>query len=77
MASIERNYLVGFMGAGKSSVGRALSKKLRWKFVDLDRQIERAEKMKIPEIFARLGEPRFRELESRELVNASTPETRR
>jgi shikimate kinase len=60
-----RIYLVGFMGAGKSSVGRQLAKRLGWKFADLDREIERTEHQSIPEIFERSGEPYFREVESK------------
>ena len=37
-----RSYVVGFMGAGKSTVGRALARRLRWEFIDLDREIEAA-----------------------------------
>jgi shikimate kinase len=56
-------YLVGFMAAGKTSVGRALAKRLDWKFVDIDELIERQERMTIAEIFARHGEPYFRAAE--------------
>ena len=58
-------YLIGFMGAGKSTVGRRLAKKLGWKFVDLDEEIERSEHRAIADIFRELGEPRFREIEHR------------
>jgi shikimate kinase len=64
-------YLVGFMGAGKSAVGRLLAKQLGWTFVDLDKQIERGEKKPIPQIFSESGEPRFRELERAYLRKAS------
>jgi shikimate kinase len=56
-------FLVGFMGAGKSSVGRALGQRLNWIFEDLDDRIERIEKRKIAEIFAASGEPHFRQAE--------------
>jgi shikimate kinase len=56
-------FLVGFMGAGKSSVGRALGQQLNWLFEDLDDRIERIEKRKIAEIFEELGEPHFRRTE--------------
>lgn len=56
-------FLVGFMGAGKTSVGRALGRHLRWPFVDLDDRIRGMEGRSIPEIFERGGESRFRELE--------------
>jgi shikimate kinase len=57
-------YLVGFMGSGKSTVGRALAHRLGWSFFDIDAEIERAEKKSISEIFASAGEPEFRRLES-------------
>jgi shikimate kinase len=56
-------YLVGFMAAGKTSVGRALARRLDWKFVDIDELIERQEHMSVAEIFARHGEPYFRAAE--------------
>lgn len=56
--------LTGFMGSGKSSVGCALASLLSWSFVDLDIEIEKAEKRKIREIFAEDGEQRFREIET-------------
>ena len=59
-----RLFLTGFMGSGKTSVGRALAAKLDWPFVDLDAEIERAARSSVREIFERDGEPRFRELEA-------------
>jgi len=56
--------LTGFMGSGKSSVGRALAVLLGWDFIDLDCEIERAQGRKIHEIFDGEGEPRFREIET-------------
>lgn len=55
--------LVGFMGTGKTTTGKALAKKLNMKFLDIDEEIEREAKMKISEIFEEFGEPHFRELE--------------
>ena len=55
--------LTGFMGAGKSTVGRILAAKLGFAFIDLDSEIERAAARPIPRIFAEDGEPRFREME--------------
>lgn len=52
--------LIGFMGAGKSSVGRALGERLGWTFEDLDERIERRERRKVHEIFRDSGEPAFR-----------------
>jgi len=57
-------YLVGMMGAGKSSVGRPLAQALGYRFVDSDTVIEQAAGRSIDEIFAREGEAGFRELET-------------
>ena len=53
-------FLVGFMGSGKSSVGKELARRLRWDFVDLDARIESREHQPIPEIFSNQGEHGFR-----------------
>jgi len=55
--------LIGFMGAGKSSVGRALGEQLGWAFEDLDQRIEGREQRKVPEIFRDSGESGFRRAE--------------
>lgn len=55
--------LVGFMGAGKTSVGRALGQRLNWIFEDLDDRIVRREGRTIPEIFRDSGESEFRRIE--------------
>ena len=60
-------FLCGFMGCGKSTIGRLLAKRLGMGFIDLDDYIEQQEGMKIPEIFAQKGEAYFRERESRAL----------
>lgn len=56
--------LVGYMGCGKSTVGRRLSYKLRKPFLDTDKQIELKQKCTISEIFASRGEEVFREMET-------------
>ena len=56
-------FLVGFMGAGKSSVGRALARHLNWLFEDLDDRIVQREGRSVPEIFRVSGETAFREAE--------------
>ena len=56
-------FLVGFMGAGKSSVGLALSRTLGWPFEDLDLRIEAQERRSIEQIFQQSGEPAFRQIE--------------
>ncbi len=58
-------YLCGFMGCGKSHMGRMLSKELHCTLVDLDAYIEEKEGMTIPEIFEKYGEPHFRGLEEK------------
>lgn len=55
--------LCGFMGCGKSSVGRQLAKKTKRKFIDLDRYIEKKNNATVSQIFASHGEDYFRELE--------------
>ena len=59
--------LVGFMGAGKSSVGAKLAQLLNWKFEDLDDHIQAREGKSIPQIFAESGESAFREIEHKTL----------
>jgi shikimate kinase len=56
-------YLVGFMGAGKTTIGRELAQRMDAPFFDLDELVEAAEKMTIKEIFASQGEPWFRKRE--------------
>ena len=56
--------LTGFMGTGKSSVGRLVAARLGWPFVDLDERIATAAGMSVPEIFANDGETVFRDLET-------------
>ncbi|MCK0198471.1 shikimate kinase [Ancylobacter sp. 6x-1] len=57
--------LVGMMGAGKSSIGKRLARRLGMHFADADTEIEQAAGMTIPEIFAAHGEPAFRDGEKR------------
>jgi shikimate kinase len=57
--------LVGMMGAGKSTVGRRLSARLRLPFLDADIEIEAAAGMSVPDIFETHGEPHFRDGEAR------------
>jgi shikimate kinase len=56
-------YLVGFMGSGKSTIGRLLAERIGWHFVDLDAEIEAAEQMSIFDIFETRGEAEFRRVE--------------
>jgi shikimate kinase len=62
--------IVGYMGSGKTTVGRILARTLGWEFVDLDRNIAKETGRAIPEIFAHSGEEHFRDLEHRALLAA-------
>jgi shikimate kinase len=64
----DKVYLVGFMGAGKSTVARALAKRLHWTTEDIDERIEKRERRDIPTIFRQDGEPYFRSIEQEELI---------
>ena len=64
-------YLVGMMGAGKTTIGRELAHQLNYRFTDSDVLIEAVAKQSIPEIFAQLGEAEFRNLESQVLMELS------
>ena len=59
----DKLYLVGFMGAGKTSVARALGRRMGWRVEDIDHRIEAREHQRVAEIFARRGEPYFRSIE--------------
>ena len=61
---------MGFMGAGKTTVGRLLAEALGWDFLDLDEHIEARASATVPQLFERHGEPGFRRLESSALANA-------
>ena len=62
--------IVGYMGSGKSTVGRLVADSLRWRFIDLDEAVAERAGLPIPEIFESRGEPHFRNLERRELIHA-------
>jgi shikimate kinase len=64
----DKVYLVGFMGVGKTSVARALARRLDWKSEDIDERIEQRERRDIPTIFRQEGEPYFRVAERQELI---------
>lgn len=63
--------LTGFMGSGKSTVGAELARLTGFKTVEVDEEIEKSAGMSIPEIFERMGEPRFREMETEEIKRVS------
>ena len=71
LIDMRRIFLVGFMGAGKSSVGAALADRLGYRYVDLDEEIEGRLGAPIPEVFARRGEAVFRTVESAELARCA------
>ena len=65
---VDRIVLTGFMGSGKTSVGRILAERLGWRFLDLDAEIERRDGRTVPEIFAASGEAHFRKQETAALA---------
>lgn len=67
-------YLTGFMGTGKSAVGRELAKRLNLRLVDIDALIVQKEKRSINDIFSQNGEPYFRKIESATLKEVSLKE---
>jgi len=75
MDNIMKNIvLVGFMGSGKSVVGKRLAKQLNMKFISTDDIIEDREKRPITEIFAESGEPYFRKIEKEAVKEAADSE---
>ena len=73
MTPVDTNlYLVGFMGTGKSTVGRQVARQLGFQFLDSDHEIERAQRRPVAKIFAEDGEMKFRALE-REFVEHGHP----
>jgi shikimate kinase len=69
----DKVYLVGFMASGKTTVARALARRLGWQMADIDELIERRERQTVSEIFAKRGEPYFRTLERSVLLEQLTP----
>jgi shikimate kinase len=67
---LRRLVLTGFMGAGKSTIGRLLAARLNWSFLDLDAHLEARTGATIPQLFERHGEAHFRRLESTALASA-------
>ena len=65
-------YLIGMMGVGKTSVGKAVAQKMNYRFFDTDDLITQVQGETIPEIFANSGEDYFRELETKVLEQLST-----
>ena len=69
----DKIYLVGFMAAGKTTVAKALAKRLDWQAVDIDELIESRERQPVAEIFAAQGEAYFRAVERQVLVEQLAP----
>lgn len=65
----DKLYLVGFMGSGKTTMARALGRRLGWRAVDLDEEIERREGRSVSQVFARQGEAYFRKVEREVLLS--------
>jgi shikimate kinase len=65
-------FLIGMPGAGKSTIGKKLSAKLMLPFVDLDKEIEKAEAQSVEDIFREKGEESFREIEAEKLRKTTT-----
>lgn len=66
-------FLIGYMGSGKSTLGRGVAAALGWRFIDTDKEIERREGMSVSEIFATRGEEAFRRME-RDLIASVSPD---
>jgi len=64
-------FLIGFMGAGKTSVGEVLAERLGYRFIDLDQRLCESFGTTIPEVFESHGEEAFREAEREELVRCA------
>ena len=66
-----RVFLIGYMGAGKSTMGRALAREMKLQFIDLDNFIEARQHKTIKDIFAQIGQDGFRQLERRALLEVA------
>lgn len=71
---VNRVFLIGFMGSGKSTIGRYISSDMKWRFIDMDDYFEQKHQCTIKEFFAKYGEDKFRIAENevvRELSSAT------
>ena len=64
---MERVFLIGYMGSGKSTIGRYVAKDMGWRFIDMDDYVERRLGCTISEFFAKHGEEAFRQAEAEAL----------
>lgn len=71
MPALDKIYIVGFMGSGKTTLGKKLASLLGWTFTDMDKRIENNAGMTIPSIFSEMGESYFRKMESEVLRESS------
>ena len=69
----DKVYLVGFMAAGKTTLARALAKRLDWQVADIDELVEQREHMPVAKVFAKHGEPYFRAVERAVLLEQLAP----
>ena len=74
MKNIQNIFLIGFMGAGKSSIAKELSKKLQMNIVEMDQRIVQEQGMSINEIFEKYGEDHFRDIESQLILDLGNTE---
>ena len=74
MKNIQNIFLIGFMGAGKSSIAKELSKKLQMNSVEMDQRIVQEQGMSINEIFEKYGEDHFRDIESQLILDLGNTE---
>jgi shikimate kinase len=65
-------YLIGMMGAGKTTIGKLLSEQLNYRFIDTDSLVEACAKQTVTQIFTDYGEPAFRQIEHQVLADVST-----
>ena len=68
---MKRIFLIGYMGAGKTTLGKALARRMMMSYIDTDHYIENRYHKKVSEIFATEGEQRFRDIEHRILLEVS------
>ncbi len=66
--------MIGFMGCGKSTIGKMVAKEMNYTFIDLDREIEAAENRSITDIFKEDGEKAFRAIEAQFIIDISQKE---
>lgn len=68
-------FLIGYMGVGKTTIGKKLAAKLNFNFLDLDVEVEKSQQKTIPQIFAERGEAFFRQIERGELLKLENEKT--